>query len=368
MLYAGLILFYLALFLRLRPVTPNSGEPATSFSIIIPARNEEENIVSCLQSIYRQQYPAHLYEVWVIDDHSTDNTAALVKALQAQHPSLHLVRLADEVQGKLLNAYKKKAIEITIPKTNGEWIVTTDADCIAGEKWLTCFDGYIRQHHPALIAAPVAFEHQGSVPSLFQCLDFMSLQGITAAAVAAEKHSMCNGANLAYRKSAFLEVGGFTGIDNIASGDDMLLMHKIRKQHPKQLGYLFSPDAVVRTLPMADWSSFFQQRIRWASKAERYDDKSIIAVLALVYLFNLLLLSLAIAAFFSGTAAWLFLFSTSVKIIVELVFMLPVARFFRQQQLLWWFPLMQPLHIVYIVVAGWLGKFGSYRWKERKVT
>ena len=164
-----------------------------------------------------------------------------------------------------------------------------------------------------------------------------------------------------------MEVEGFRGIDKVASGDDMLLMHKIKKRFPGRLGYLFSPEAIVSTAPMPDWISFFNQRIRWASKAEKYDDKSIIAVLVLVYFYNLSLLGVGIAGIFDSYLLLLFAISLVVKTATELLFMHPVAAFYGEKKLVWWFPFMQPLHIVYMVVAGWLGKFGSYRWKGRKV-
>ncbi len=116
----------------------------------------------------------------------------------------------------------------------------------------------------------------------------MSLQGITAASVNKGFHSMCNGANLAYKKSMFQQVKGFAGIDNIASGDDMLLMHKIYKQDAAGVKFLLSQQVIVQTEAMKDWKSFFNQRIRWASKADSYQDKRIFWVLALVYCLNLL--------------------------------------------------------------------------------
>src|ERR1700741_4803978 len=110
-------------------------------------------------------------------------------------------------------------------------------------------------------------------------MDFLVLQGITGASVTKKIHSMCNGANLAYEKKIFYEVNGFAGIDHIASGDDMLLMHKIAKIYPGRIGYLKSTEAIVNTQPMATWPDFFNQRIRWASKATHYNDKRIFWVL-----------------------------------------------------------------------------------------
>src|SRR5438552_106784 len=136
------------------------------------------------------------------------------------------------------------------------------------------------------IAAPVVLQNNSSVLQIFQAMDFLVLQGITAASVYKQFHSMCNGANLAYEKKAFEEVNGFESIDHIASGDDMLLMHKIRKKFPGRLNYLKSKKVIVSTQPMKTWKEFLNQRTRWASKARFYDDKRIFFVLLLVYLFN----------------------------------------------------------------------------------
>lgn len=367
--YALLIESYRRWFLQVKPfVISNDVTPSIKFSVIIPARNEEEIIEACLTSVLQQKYPADLYEVIVIDDHSTDNTAAIIRNLQTQYANLHLIQLEDVLQGMQLNSYKKKAIEYAISKCHGDWIVTTDADCIVTSNWLKTFAAFINERKCLLVAAPVKFINTGSFTSIFQCLDFMTLQGITAAAVNQNFHSMCNGANLAYNKIAFNEVGGFAGIDNIASGDDMLLMHKIYKQHPSQVGFLLSRDVVVSTTPMPTWKTFFNQRIRWASKADKYDDKRILWVLLLVYVFNLSFIVLAILSIWFTPLLLCCLLMLIAKTLIELRFIYPVAIFFKEEKLLWWFAVMQPVHILYTIIAGWLGKFGKYTWKGRSVT
>ncbi|WP_158559133.1 glycosyltransferase family 2 protein [Deminuibacter soli] len=346
---------------------PAGFVPATSFTVIIPARDEEDNIGNCLHTILQQQYPSHLFEIIVIDDHSTDNTPVIIEQLQQTHNNLRMIKLAEVLKGQQLNSYKKKAIELAIGQANGEWIVTTDADCAPAAQWLQYMAAYIQQHQSVFVAAPVVFNNTGSFLSIFQSLDFMSLQGITAASVSAGFHSMCNGANLAYHKKTFYEVGGFKGIDNIASGDDMLLMHKIKQRYPNNIGYVFAPEAVVSTAPMPTWKRFINQRIRWASKADKYNDKGIFWVLVLVYLLNFGILFFVFTALYSKWMLLVWLWLIAVKTLVELTFMLPVARFFKQEGLLNWFALMQPFHITYTVVAGWLGKFGKYQWKGRTV-
>ena len=347
----------------------------TKISIIIPARNEEENIGYCLQSIIEQSYPAHLFEVLVVDDHSTDKTAAIIKSYASNN--VKLISLKDYLSANEINSYKKKAIEISIQQSNGELIVTTDADCIFPKNWLTTIASFYESKRPAFIVMPVLISYGKKMIEVFQSLDFMTLQGITGASVHEKFHSMCNGANLAYTKEAFIAVNGFKGIDNIASGDDMLLMHKIYNQFPNNIEYLKSREVIVTTNPVSTIQQFFNQRIRWASKADQFDDKRIFIVLIIVYFLNVLMIVLPILALISNRSISImniqlsmFNFYASlllIKTIFELFFLYPVAKFFNQTKLLWWFPIAQPFHIVYTVIAGWLGKFGKYTWKERSV-
>jgi len=365
-LYCGLILLYRYWFKALKPFhLPKDIKPTVFFSIIIPARNESANIEKCIQSILAQSYP--LYEIIVVDDHSTDDTPLLVTKLAQQYPQVQLIHLKEFLNGQTTNAFKKKAIEIGIEKSKGSWIVTTDADCVVPVNWLKYFNAMIVAKDPVFIAAPVMFTTNGRFSGVFQVLDFLSLQGITAAAVSAGSHSMCNGANLAYSKQAFEAVGKFNGIDHLASGDDMLLMHKVKLQYPNRLAYMYSNEMIVQTAPMPNWRTFIQQRIRWASKADSYNDKKIFIVLLLVYLFNAsLLIGLLGSVFFVELFIWT-CWLIAIKTLIELYFLLPVAKFFKLEKALLAFPVMQPFHIAYTIIAGWLGKFGKYQWKNRTV-
>ena len=363
--YSVLIIYYRQSWLSIPTFKPKERDGyQTKISIIIPARNEELNIADCLNSIVNQSYPKHLFEVLVVDDHSTDKTAEIIASYR--HQNIQLISLKDFVAPNEINSYKKKAIEIAIRQSTGELIITTDADCIAPPNWLQTIAAFYHEQKPAFIVMPVAINCSNRFVEIFQSLDFMTLQGITGASVHKKFHSMCNGANLAYTKNAFNEAGGFKGIDAIASGDDMLLMHKIFKLYPNGIAYLKSKEVIVRTEPAYTITQFFNQRIRWASKADKYDDKRIIAVLILVYFFNVWIFISGIAAFFFNVAFY-FIGLLAAKTVIELFFLYPVARFFNKQIILWWFPLAQPFHILYTITAGWLGKFGSYHWKERRV-
>lgn len=357
-LYSLLLFHYGQTWNKVPDYTP-AQRATTRVSVLIPARNEEKNIAVLLNALLKQSYPSGQTEIIVIDDHSSDLTASVVQS----YPQVRLIQLTEDA----LNSYKKKAIEKGIAAANGELIITTDADCIPGPEWLSSMVSFYEEKKAVFIAAPVVFSHNNSVLQVFQALDFLVLQGITAAAVHSRSMSMCNGANMAYEKKAFYAVDGFKGIDQIASGDDMLLMHKIRKQYPNGVYYLKSKAAIMTTAPMLSWRSFFNQRIRWASKARSYSDKRIFAVLLLVYLFNLSFAASLIAGF-ADSRYWLVFAAAWVgKTLVELPFVYGVAGFYGKRSLLNWFFLFQPLHILYTISSGLLGQFGSYEWKGRKV-
>ena len=376
-IYTALIIYYCIGWVSIPSFKLQQGGKlfTTIISVIIPARNEALNLPVLLQSMLAQNYPAHLFEVILIDDFSTDRTAEIVSAYSDSN--IKLLSLKDYESGDKLNSYKKRAIETGIRKSQGSLIVTTDADCYLPQNWLTTIAAFYEKNNPVFIAAPVAINNSISFIEIFQALDFMSLQGITGASVYKKFHSMCNGANMAYEKKVFYEVDGFKGIDAIASGDDMLLMHKIFKRYPQSVMFLKSTDAIVETQPVKSIRQFFSQRIRWASKANKYDDKRLLPVLAIVYFFNVLMMIIPVISIFynpvlvivncqlSILCYWLWLLF--LKIVVELIFLIPVAKFFSKITLLFLFPFMQPFHILYTIIAGWLGRFGSYKWKGRKV-
>ena len=364
--YSFLIVYYWLSWKSIPEYISSGKTPSTGLSVLIPARNEEKNIINCLESVYGQQYPPELLQIITIDDGSTDKTWDLVRHFHPGEKITNSTRLA-EVEDREFSAYKKRAIETGISMSGNNVIVTTDADCQHPSTWLKTVASFYEERKPVFIAAPVTLQSDSSVLQIFQAIDFLVLQGITGASVHKKIHSMCNGANLVYEKNAFNEVGGFSGIDSIASGDDMLLMHKIRNKYPDRVHYLKSKQTIVASLPMQTWKDFFNQRIRWSSKARFYDDKGIFWVLLLVYLFNLSFLALVVAGCWLNVL-WMYAGILWIaKTIVEFPFVYSVARFFDKTSLLKYFFFFQPLHIAYTIMAGFLGQFGRYEWKGRKV-
>ncbi len=365
--YATLMIMYRRGWLLQSEFTvPPNYEPATRITVVIPARNEAANIGPCIESVLAQIYSSYLLEVIVVDDHSEDNTAAI--AAEYTDRNVRCISLSDHLKdNEPTHAYKKAAISAGIAQAAGELIVTTDADCTAPNMWLRYIAARYEQTGADMIVAPVQYKARNTILQLFQLIDFMSMQGITAAAHALKLGNMSNGANLAFRKAAFKEVGGYEGINHLASGDDYLLMMKIHKQNPASISYLKSNLATVTTPAQPDWQSFLQQRIRWASKSGKYNDTRLTLVLLLVYAFNMMVLLLSLSSFFHPALQFTAAVVVAVKIFAEYYYLQPVAHFFGQDRALWYFPFLQPLHVIYIVLAGFLGFVGVYEWKGRKV-
>ncbi|MFT3950114.1 MAG: glycosyltransferase [Agriterribacter sp.] len=364
--YYFLIGYYYAAWMRITVFDNDQHTPASiKVSVIVPARNEALVIEDCLQSLLYQNYPDDLLQIIIVDDHSEDDTAAIVSKYVSG--KLQLISLNNYLEKGNIIAHKKKAIEIGIAECTGDLIITTDADCMAGKDWINTIVNFYISNKKSFIVAPVKIIPGGTMLSIFQSIDFAIMQGITGASVYKNFHRMCNGANLAYEKKMFYAVNGFENIDHIASGDDMLLMEKIADKFPGSIAYIKSKPAIVETFAEKSWKQFFNQRIRWASKTKHYSDKRIIAALGLVYLLNLGLFVLLAGSIIKPALFICFVAFVFYKCIIEWAFVKDILRYFDLQAFMAVFPLFQPLHIIYIVVSGFFGSIGKYRWKGRVV-
>lgn len=346
---------------------PANFSPSTKITVLIPARNEANNIAACLQAILKQNFPKSLLQIIVIDDHSTDKTVEIIKNIN--NPSVTILKLADAIKANETQSFKKKAIEIGIAQAEGELIITTDADCLTPPNWLALLVSYYQIHQPAFIAAPVNFYQEKNTLERFQSLDFMGMMCVTGAGIHRRFMNMCNGANLAYPKHVFEAVGGFEGIDDLASGDDMLLMQKIAQRFPYRIAYIKNTQATVLTKAKPTLRSFLQQRIRWATKSTSYQEWRVTFILAMVFFFCVnLLLSLFLIPFLGWIALGIFSFSFFIKMIMDYFFLKNMARFFGRLDLMSAFFPALILHILYIVVVGILGNvIKKYKWKGRRV-
>lgn len=345
-------------------VAPIDFEPHTRISVVVAARNEEANIAKCIAHILAQNYPQHLFELIIVDDHSTDRTATIVASFQS--PQLQLLSLAHIVEGQPDPiSYKKKALEKGIAASKAELIVCTDADCWMEPNWLKEIAALYETSRVKMIIAPVQMAQDKSALQLFQALDFMTMQGITVAVHQLHLGLMCNGANIAFSKAAFHTINGYQGQEHLISGDDYLLLLKMKSAFPEGIQYLKSTEAIVHTLAQPTSSDFIQQRIRWASKSGKYKDNRMGLILLLVFAFNASLLLLPIAAIENASYWLIWVAILLAKTLVELFFLWPVAQFYTARNLLYYFAFFQVFHITYIFVAGFLSRLGTFSWKNR---
>ncbi len=334
----------------------------TKVTVLIAARNEEAGIHKTIEDILAQQYPKELMEVIIADDHSTDRTAEII--LSYADRGIKLLQLKED---KALNSYKKKAISEAIRSSTGDLMVATDADCRMAPHWLQSIVSHFEESDVLMLSSPVAFFEDKSLFERLQTLEFSAFIGLGAATIGNKKASTCNGANLAYKKSVFNEVGGFKGIDDLASGDDELLLQKVAATYPGRIGFLKQREAIVYTYAKPTWEEFKQQRRRWASKSVKYKDKSIVALAVGFWFFNVVILVNLVAGIFDLYYLKIAVVQLLLKILVEGIFLLLIASFFKRKKLLLLLPLGSLLHVFYVVYIGIIGNKSTYEWKGRKV-
>ena len=340
-------------FNRMRRFSKAEFIPKTSFSIVVPFRNEKENLPNLLHSISLLNYPKELVEVILVDDDSDDEFR--IQNLEFRIQMIKNVRKS--------NSPKKDAIETAIQIAKHDWIITTDADCLVQKDWLTIYDQYIQENEVEMVASGVCYIPKKGFLSAFQNLDFLSLQGATIGSFGINQPFMCNGANFAYSKSFFKELNGFQGNETIASGDDVFLLQKAVSVAPKKVGFLLAKESIVATNPVATWSDLFQQRVRWASKSTGYS--SVYGkLLALVV--------------FGGNLAWIvsfllwlvglldqniFMLFVALKFLIDFILIYKTANFFESKlQYVLASSLLYPFFSVSVAVYS---LFGKYSWKGR---
>jgi cellulose synthase/poly-beta-1,6-N-acetylglucosamine synthase-like glycosyltransferase len=341
------------------------GKPSTKVSVIIPARNESKNIISCLKSISSQTYPESLYEIIIVDDSSDDNTVDAVRGF-INKSSLNNIRLI-ELSGKDIHG-KKQAISEAIKISIGDFIITTDADCRVTENWISSIVEYYEHYKLAMIAGPVCFTEGRNSFQQMQGLEFLSLISSGAAAMKLGMPIMCNGANLAYEKEAFIEAGGYNANNNYTSGDDIFLMLALKKSTKRKIAFIKCRDAIVHTSAQANFKDFINQRKRWASKSRGYTDAAIVTVALFVFLFNLSLIASAALAIFSKVFLPVFLFGFAIKLVVDFPILFGITSFVKQKKLLLFYFPLQVVYPFYIILMACFGLFGKFEWKKRTYT
>ncbi|MGL5112899.1 MAG: glycosyltransferase family 2 protein [Flavobacterium sp.] len=329
--------------------------PKTTFSILVPFRNEAENLPVLLESISKLKYPTDLFEVILIDDDSEEKFQILNCKFQ--------IRITNSI--RKTHSPKKDAITTGIPLAKNKWIVTTDADCVVPENWLWIMDNHIQHHTVEMIAGAVTYDCNSTFLHHFQQLDLMSLQGATIGSFGIKKGFMCNGANFAYTKTLFQELNGFEGNDTIASGDDVLLLQKAVARFPEKVQYLKSTETIVSTKAVDCWKSLFHQRVRWAAKTGSYQSRFGLGLGIIVFTGNLGL----IFGLIFGLLGWISLFKIIAiwitKFIVDTILIYATHRFLNTSKMKF-LVLSSLIYPFFSSSVALYTLFGTYEWKGRR--
>jgi cellulose synthase/poly-beta-1,6-N-acetylglucosamine synthase-like glycosyltransferase len=336
--------------------TSSLSKKDTKLTIIIPVRNEEDNILNLLQDIENQTYPLNKIEVIIANDGSTDQTEQIVLEFQERAKfSLRILNLLNDNS----NSPKKRAIQKSIEISSGELIITTDGDCRVSENWLLSIENCYKTYDAKLISSPVTFINENSFWNIVQIIEFASLIGSGACAMYLRKPNMCNGANIAYTREAFEEVGGFAGNEHLASGDDEFLMHKIAKLYADKVVFNADKDAIVLTKSQPNLQHFYQQRKRWASKWKHYQDWKVSALAIFIFAVNLGVIWSVFNHDFINLA---------VKFSAEFIFLALIIRFLGYKTKIIFIPIIQILYPFYVVFFGLIAQGKGYKWKDRKLS
>lgn len=342
-------------FLRIKKYQNKDLKPQTSFTIIVPFRNEAENLPNLLNSFSNLNYPPSLFEVILVDDASNEK-------FDISSFTFHISQI-DNI--RVSNSPKKDAISTAMQHVKTNWVITTDADCIVSENWLLTFDNYIQENQVSMLAGAVSYECENSFLHHFQQLDLTSLQGATIGSFGLNKAFMCNGANFAYTKELFEKLNGFDGNNKIASGDDVFLLQKAVEQFPKEVHYLKAKEAIVITKPTENWKALFYQRVRWAAKTSSY--KSTFGkFLGLIVFFGNL--SFVLGFFFLLFGIWsypIFVLFAFFKFGIDFVLLYVANQFLTSIRIKSLF-LSSLLYPFFSSAVALYSLFGSYEWKGRR--
>jgi cellulose synthase/poly-beta-1,6-N-acetylglucosamine synthase-like glycosyltransferase len=331
-------------------------------SVIVPVRNEAKSITRLLDTLSRQNYAAENFEVVVINDHSSDKTEEVVKAWAKENPEISVTLLNQDAE----HQGKKAALACGIAHAKGEIMVTTDGDCVVQAGWLTSIADAFDQDVQLVVGA-VRLREGHSFFSKLQVVEFASLVGTGVATLGGGIPTMCNGANLAFRKSAFEEVNGYQGTEHIASGDDEFLLRKIVARYPKGVRFNPLPTGVVEAKAATSLREFFQQRIRWAGKWKVHGIGFSSALAFFIFIFHSLTILLPVLAglqFLSWTVALPLLIG---KVLLEAIFLFPALRFCTGRFYPLIFLLLQFIYPFYVVCFGLAANFLRTEWKGRKI-
>ena len=357
-LYISGIIWFLS-GMKVRRASDSVAQPFVS--IVVAARDEQEHIAACLQSLLAQDYGA--YEIVVVDDGSRDETANIVRHLCGEHRRLQLVERTGE-------GSKKAALSLAIARARGEILLMTDADCLVGPGWVR---GMV-SHFSADVGFVIGFSQIGSPGEnlgwrgSYEAIDFLNLMACIWGSTGRGHAMAASGQNLAYRRCVYDEVGGFSKVIHRASGDDVLLMQMVRNDTNWRI--VFAADRPTFSVhPRAvSWRSLLAQRSRWASNVPMIArmDPLFFLYMIVTYILSWFVVAAPLIWWMEWVPLDCLLGVLAVKWCGEVVLFSRVLHFAKRVELRRFWPLWALLQPWHIAIVGGLGPLGLFSWKGRK--
>jgi len=332
-------------------------------SIIIPFRDEEENLPKLIMDLKNQNYPSNNFELVFVNDHSEDSGLNILEKLLSECSLNYQILYLKESFGK------KEAIRFGINHSNGELIITTDADCSMGKYWIRTLVGSYEEEKADLIIGPVkAINPRGILQKLLS-LELDSIIAIGGAASGLNKAFICNGANMAFPKTLFNELNPYAGNIDLLTGDDVFLLYKLKEKKNKDAKIIFlkSELALVSTILPTTLSALINQRIRWFSKVKRYRDRDSILISFIIGIINLALFACFIGSILGLFDPILLLSFLAFKWLVDVLFLISVKnpRIYKNLFISLLLSIIYPLYSIGIAI---LSIFVRVNWKGRKIS
>ena len=348
--YALFITFILSGLFRHKVLKVSSYDALPRVSVVIAARNEEDQISNLINDLIIQEYPIDQLEIVLVNDRSTDSTLDIITEASNNYAFIKVVSINEESKEM---TPKKNALTKGIESALGEIVVLTDADCRVGKLWVSSMAYSVMNQNCISIGFSEVTNENDSLFDRYQRIDFFSIIIANAGVSGWGAFWSGSGQNLAFYKNDFEAIDGFQDVRKRISGDDMYLVQAISNL---KNGYVhIDPNSFVKTSPVKSVSSFFNQRVRWSSNAKMnfYDAPLFFGFLLTMMIYNLLILF----SFLLGNP-WLSLLS--IKFILDaLVIFLGGKLFDRNMDILAYcvWAILQPIYVPLIGIWGIRGKF-----------
>ena len=340
--------------LQIRNRKPELQSADIKFSVIIAVKNEESNLPVLISDLKNLKSPSGSYEIIFSDDNSVDNSWLILRRSSEESDNINAIR--SKGNGK------KAAINNAVEIAKGDYIVTTDADCRINPGWLNGLAEICKETDADMVIGEVDLADRPGLFSNLGNLEYLSLQAITAATAYSGHPALCSGANLCFKKDS---VSNYLDIvkEEIASGDDIFLMHEIKRKNGIIVFCGRENTRVVTDSP-GNLRSFMKQRMRWAGKGLKYNDPDTMLLALLVFFTNILIVTMLGISVFYPRFLWVAGFLYLWKSIADLLLLSRYANHRNRLKLMRYFIPAGLLYPFYVVISTISGIISNPRWNQ----